>query len=72
VCACLFGRTSPISLRNRAVVPLAAGEAPPSITVTAYSPGLGSASVTLATSVDPQDAVLAVAAASVQTAYLGQ
>jgi hypothetical protein len=48
------------------------GGAPTAITVTASSPGLTSASITIPLSVDPADSVLAVAAASVGAAYIGE
>jgi len=48
------------------------GGAPTTITVTASSPGLTGASFTIPLSVDPADSVLAVAAASVASAYIGE
>ncbi len=54
-----------------AVSPLSPGQQPAPIVVTASSPGLAPATITVVTSVDAQDAVLAVAAANVQTAYFG-
>ena len=54
------------------VVPIPAGTAPPVITVTASSPGLPTVTVTLNTSVAWDDSVLAVAAANVGTAYIGE
>lgn len=53
------------------VVPLGPGEEPPSIVITATSPGLTPATITIPTSVDVADSVLAVATANVQAAYLG-
>jgi hypothetical protein len=44
------------------VVPLGPGEVPPSIVITATSPGLAPATITIETSVDPADSVLAVRA----------
>ena len=53
---------------------IAQGSAPPasSFTVTASSPGLVSASITVPLSVNPVDSVLAVAVASVGKAYIGE
>lgn len=50
------------------------GSAPPatSFTVTATAPGLPSASIVVPLSTDPADSVLAVAAASVGSAYIGE
>ena len=49
------------------------GSAPPtSMTITASAPGLAPVSVTVALSVNPQDEVLAVAAASVGAAAMGE
>lgn len=48
------------------------GTPPTSLTVTATSPGLPPATITLPLSVNPADSVLAVAAASVASAYIGE
>jgi len=50
------------------------GDVPPAafFTVTATAPGLPPASINVPLSVDPSDAVLAVAAASVGSAYIGE
>lgn len=57
--------------RSSTVLQGPASAAPTSITVTATAPGLKPASFTVPLSVDPKDAVLAVATASVGLADTG-
>ena len=57
--------------RSAPIVPLA-GRAPPVIVVSATAPGLLGASLNISTSAADSDSVLAVAAASVQSAYSGE
>lgn len=60
-----------VASRSSTVLQGPASAAPTSITVTASSPGLKAASFTIPLSVDPKDAVLAVAEASVGMADTG-
>ena len=57
---------------SSSIVEIPEGTLPPTITVTATAAGLTSSSVTLGTSVSWNDSVMAVAAANVGSAYVGE